>query len=62
MLFLYFQDMLNVFVCFLIAVGRSSYINHAKQVTELVPFQWLDLPKVKMKAQMKSVITATIGL
>lgn len=43
-------------------VGRSSFINRTKLVSELVPFKWLDIPRVKMKTQMKAVISTIFEL
>jgi len=43
-------------------IGKTSFINRAKQISELIPFKWPDLPRVKFKAMMKHVIGPTFGL
>jgi len=43
-------------------IGKTSFINRAKQISELIPFKWPDLPRVKFKAMMKNVIGPTFGL
>jgi len=43
-------------------IGRSSFINRSKSISETIPFQWPDLPRVKFKMKMKRAIGPTFGL
>jgi len=36
--------------------GQMSFINHAKGISELIPFEWTTLTKPKLKMKMKEAI------
>jgi len=43
-------------------IDKTSFINHTKQISQLIPFKWPDLPRVKLKLMMRNVFCPTFGL
>ena len=43
-------------------VGRTSYINRAKYIAELIPFEWLNLSDMSFHTKIKSIIPPYLKL
>jgi len=37
-------------------IGRSSFVNQSKQISELIPFPWPDLSVATFKAKIKETV------